>query len=402
LGYLPSLLTALGVKADSQILVFSRTSVQSSHISPTTHRAIYFNDDAALGYVQGGDVIELTGLDPQMGVLTYTLENVKSGSTRIGRQNDCLRCHQGPATLAVPGLLVSSVHPRIDSTEGHGSAFITDQRTPLEERWGGWYVAGSTDSQSHLGNNIGLADPLHPDVAQKGAQNSISLVDFFDTKTYLASTSDIVALMTLEHQSRMTNLLTRVGWDARIAITGRKPPDVILKEMTPEIAEMISYMLFADEAPIQENIVGTSTFAKTFAQRDPRDPQGRSLRDFDLQTHLFGYRLSYMVYSAAFEGLPSLVRDQVYRRLFEILSGQDHSPKFARFSRAERAAIVAIVLATKQNLPLIWRSSAVHWSIVSIPSGFLFRNRFVPLYFPILPSCSIQGGFARVLRIYAE
>jgi len=261
----------------------------------------------------------------------------------------------------VPGLIVSSVHLRSDDpTEGHGSAFVTDQRAPLKERWGGWFVTGTTGSQSHLGNNVALADPLHPgDTSQRGAQNITSLRDFFDTSRYLAGTSDIVALMTLEHQCRMANLITRVGWDARIAIARKKPPDAILKQLEAEMEELVSYMLFADEAPIQEPIAGVSTYAKTFAQRGPRDPQGRSLRDFDLRTRLFRYRLSYMIYNPAFDGLPNVVREQVYLRLYAILNGKDQSPKFAGLSRDERAAILAIVLATKRNLPLSWRSSAV-------------------------------------------
>ena len=359
LGYLPSLLAALDVKVDSQILVFSRTSAQSSHISPAAPRAIYFNDEVAIGYVQGGELIELTGLDPELGVVTYTLDNAKSVSPRIGRQEDCLRCHQGPATLAVPGLMVSSVHPRSDDpTEGHGSAFVTDQRIPLKERWGGWYVTGTTGSQSHLGNNVALADPLHPgDANLSASQNVTSLDAFFDTSRYLTGTSDIVALMTLEHQCRMANLITRVGWDARIAIREKKSPDAIVKELAPEIEEMISYMLFAGEASIQEPVAGVSTFAKTFPDRGPRDSHGRSLRDFDLHTRLFRYPLSYMIYSPAFNGLPGVVRARIYERLYSILTGQDPDPKFSRLSPDERGAIVAILRATKSDLPAFWRSS---------------------------------------------
>ena len=43
-------------------------------------------------------------------------------------------------------------------------------------------------------------------------------VGHFDTAAYLTPHSDIVALMALEHQSHMTNLLTRVGWETRLAV----------------------------------------------------------------------------------------------------------------------------------------------------------------------------------------
>jgi len=334
-GYLPSVLKQLGVNIDSQMLVFSRTSIQTERISPRTPRAIYFNDEVAVGYVQRGEVLELTALDPKQGVVMYSLDAVKTDQPRFSRRDDCLRCHQGPVTLAVPGLLVSSVQPRSDKREGHAGASMTDHRIPFDARWGGWYVTGTHGSQVHLGNNIALANPSQPGVRSlEGTQNVTSLAEMLDTSKYLAPTSDLVALMTLEHQVRMTNLMTRIGWDARVAAQEKKAavPDW-------EIDELVKYMLFADEAPLREPVKGVSTFTKTFAERGPRDHQGRSLRDFDLKTRLFRYRLSYMIYSAAFDNMPVSVRDRIYRRLYDGLAEDD------------RVAILAILRDTKQNLP---------------------------------------------------
>jgi hypothetical protein len=352
-GYLPALLKQLDVPVDSQVLVFSKGSIQAEHISPRTPRAIYFNDDVAVGYVQNGDSLELTGLDPVRGVYLYTLDTPKAAKIEFGRRSDCLRCHQGPPTLAVPGLMVSSVHPRTDAREGHGSSFITDDRVPIAERWGGWYVTGNTGAQTHYGNNIGLVDPLHPGEASpnEATQNQTSLAAFLDTSRYLAPTSDVVALMTLEHQTRMTNLLVRIGWDARIAIYDKKWDDA---QMNSEIEQMVTYMLFADEAPLKAPVTGASTFTKTFAARGPRDRQGRSLRDFDLKTRLFRYPLSYMIYSAAFDNLPDKARDLVYQRLYEVLSGKDQSKPFARLSAEDRAAVLEIVRQTKPNVSANW------------------------------------------------
>jgi hypothetical protein len=220
-GYLPAVLKQLNINIDSQALVFSRTSIQTSHISPRTPRAIYFNDDTAVGFVQGGDVLELSAIDPKQGAVFYSLDTEKADRPEFARRDDCLRCHQGAPTMGIPGILVSSVHPSTDAEarESHGSAFITDGRTSFEERWGGWYVTGTHGSQVHLGNNPQLTDPLNPGRAMKeGTQNVTSLEDRFNTSRYLAPSSDIVALMTLEHQTRMTNLMTRIGWDARIAL----------------------------------------------------------------------------------------------------------------------------------------------------------------------------------------
>src|SRR4051794_38450991 len=44
-GYLPALLKYFGIPKSSQMLVFSKTSVQRAFITPATPRALYFNDD---------------------------------------------------------------------------------------------------------------------------------------------------------------------------------------------------------------------------------------------------------------------------------------------------------------------------------------------------------------------
>jgi hypothetical protein len=352
-GYLPAVLKQLDINIDSQVLVFSKTSIQTSRISPRTPRAIYFNDDVAVGFVQNGDVLELSSLDPKQGVVLYTLDTGKTDRPEFTRRDDCLRCHQGAQTLGVPGILVSSLHPRTgDAREAHGSAFLTDHRSAFNERWGGWYVTGTHGAQYHLGNNVGLVDPIQPGgPVREGTQNVTSLAELFNTSKYLAPASDIVALMTLEHQTRMTNLITRIGWDTRIALYDGKKDDPTRKGLYSEIEELVDYMLFVDEAPLREPVAGVSTFTKTFAARGPRDKQGRSLRDFDLQKRLFRYPLSYMIYSAAFDGMPDLARERVYQRLYEVLTGKDRSATFTHLSADDRGAMLEILRQTKPKLP---------------------------------------------------
>jgi len=340
-GYVASILKALDIATDSQVLVFSKTSIQNTHINPRTPRAIYFNDTVAVGFVQNGEEVELSSLDPKQGIIFYTLDAPKSDKPEFSRRDDCLRCHQGAPTLGIPGLLVSSIHPRSDQLRDmHGAAFVTDHRIPFGDRWGGWYVTGTHGSQTHLGNNIALVDPVQS--GPRGGpetQNVTSLAGMFDTSKYLAQTSDIPALMTLEHQTRMTNLMIRLGWDGRI---NGKIDD-------SEIDELVNYMLFNNEASLRAPVAGISTFTKTFAERGPRDHQGRSLREFDLKTRLFRYRLSYMIYSPAFDGMPDLVRDRVYRRLYDLLTAKDQSE--------DRRAALQIVRATKANLPAYWTAA---------------------------------------------
>ena len=355
LGYLPSVLKELGVSADSQVLVFSKTSIQTDRIGPRTPRAIYFNDNVSVGFVQNSDLLEIAALDPTQGVKFYVLENSSPANIRAQAATVC-DATRARSPLAFPDCLVSSVRPVSGEPRApHGGAFMTDQRTPFNQRWGGWYVTGTHGRQIHQGNNVNLVDPLHPGgPITEGTQNVTSLAGRFDTTRYLAPTSDIVALMTLEHQTRMTNLMIRIGWDARIALHDRKMDGATQALINSEIEQMVTYMLFADEEPLAAPVQGVSTFTQTFPQRGPRDHQGRGLRDFDLKTRLFRYPLSYMIYSAAFDGMPQIVRERVYQRLFDILTGKDQSPAFARRSAEDRAAILEIVRETKRDLPVYW------------------------------------------------
>ena len=357
-GWLPSLLKNLDVNVDSQALVFSKTSFQASKIGPRVPRAIFFNDQVTVGSVQNGDVWELASLDPKQGFIFYTLDIHKTDQPRFDRRDVCLQCHQGPATVGVPGIMIASVYPDASGMPAFNFGMpVTDHRTPFQDRWGGWYVTGTHGGMHHKGNAV-ARDRSKPDVLEtQGTQNLTTLGRKFDDGMYLSRLSDIVALMTLEHQTRMTNLIDRLGWETRIAQADGKMGDETTRlRIDSDIEAMVTYMLFADEATLYDPIEGVSTFTKTFAARGPRDSQGRSLRDFDLQKRLFKYPLSYMVYSEAFDNLPETARDRVYQRLFDVLAGKDSNPKFARLSQDDRHNIIAILRETKKNLPAYWRT----------------------------------------------
>ncbi len=102
-GYLPALLDYFHINPDTQALVFSKSSFQAAKISPRNPRAIYFNDEVAVGYVRGSDGMEIAAVDPVRGVLFYAFDLSKDGKPRVSRQEACLHCHQGPSTLGVPG-----------------------------------------------------------------------------------------------------------------------------------------------------------------------------------------------------------------------------------------------------------------------------------------------------------
>ncbi len=360
LGYLPALLKALNISVDSQVLVFSKTSFQSPKIGPRDPRALFFNDEVAVGSVQGSDVLELAALDPVLGVTFYTMENHKAAKPEFDRRDVCLQCHQGINTAGVPGVLVSSVYPGGDGMPAfRGAQKGTDGRSKMEERWGGWYVTGTHGDQRHIGNAV-AHDPAAPtDLEVFGTQNLLSLDKKVNLNrpTYLAKTSDIVALMTLEHQTRMTNLMTRVGWEARIAMSEGKNP-LENEAVKTDLEEMVGYMLFADEALLHAPVKGVSTFTETFEKRGIRDSKGRSLKDFDLNTRLFKYPVSYMIYTEAFDKLPEPVKGQVYQRIHDVLTGRDANPKFTQLKAENRQAALGILRETKKDLPAYYREAA--------------------------------------------
>lgn len=350
-GYLKSLLEHLRVPVSSQSLVFSKTSLQVKYISPRSPRAIYFNDDVYVGFVQGG-VLEISAVDPLLGANFYVLDQHETDSPRIARQTfDCLQCHSSALTRDVPGHMIRSVPTGPD---GHlatgGESYLTDHNSPLKERWGGWYVTGEHGAQRHLGNLfVRQADQPASLNLEPGA-NVTDLRAWVETSAYLSPHSDLVALMVLEHQANMHNRLARASFLARVELldpdSGEGTP--ARKRRLREMAEpVVRHLLFADEIKLVDRIAGTSGFAKEFAARGPCDSQGRSLREFDLGSRMFKYPCSYLIYSEAFEQLPSPLKQEVIRQLGNVLTGKDQGDAFKHLSTADRTAILEILRDTK-------------------------------------------------------
>ena len=349
-GYLRGLLAALDVPIESQIVVFSGTSLQSRIINAKNPRTIFFNDSTAVAWMSGG-LIEVASLDARQGAIFYLLPQQPTTPLRqLARDTRCLQCHYSTATLGVPGFLVRSIpsSPNGMIMPWLGN-YTTDHRSPLPERWGGWYVTGR--GGRHLGN-APIADRTLQDVQIDGSNlNLTSLADRFDTRSYLSPHSDIVALLVFDHQVRMMNLLIKLGWEARIL--EHDGPNAAALNAT--VNELVDYMLFVDEAPI-EGVRGTSGFAERFSAQGPQDGKGRSLRNLDLGRRLFRYPCSYMIYSDAFAALPDSARNAVYARLWDVLSGKVSAPRYAKMATADRQAIVEILRDTKKDLPSVFNA----------------------------------------------
>src|SRR5688572_13934517 len=160
-GYLPGVLDALKIPRSSQGLVFSKTSLQLLLISPDTPRALYFNDDVYIGAVQGGPIMEVAAVDPKLGAVFYTLSQKEEEKPRFEREFfACLFCHDSAATAGVPGFTMLSVLPDNEGVaiRAAGTVAMSD-RTPFNERWGGWYVTGTHGDQRHWGNLTSTQKP---------------------------------------------------------------------------------------------------------------------------------------------------------------------------------------------------------------------------------------------------
>ncbi|MBX9579406.1 MAG: hypothetical protein K2X87_03785 [Gemmataceae bacterium] len=367
-GYLKAVLKAFAVPESSQVLVFSKTSLQRSRIGPKTPRAIYFCDDLTVGYCRGGDVIEVTAADPNLGTVFYTLEQDPAEPLRFARQTEsCLICHGSSRNQGFPGHLVRSVAAdrRGELVLSRGSKSV-DHSTPFEDRWGGWYVTGTSGKQTHQGNQIVGGWSWADADNQPPGENVTDLKPYFTTANYPTPHSDLVALMVLEHQGEAQNRLTRANFltgqalheQAELNKAFGDPPGTRGETTTKRIQwacePVVQYLLFCDEVKLTEPVAGTSTFAQEFAARGPFDFRNRSLREFDLKTRMFRYPLSYLIYSRQFDGLPPEAKERIYLRLWEVLTSKDRSKEFEQLSADDRWAVREILRQTKPGLPAYW------------------------------------------------
>lgn len=367
-GYLVALLEYLKVPSSSQTLVFSKTSLQRPRISPRRPRALYFNDDIYVGWVQNGDVLELSAVDPHLGAIFYTLDQHNRQVATIRRQDDnCLICHASTHTNRVPGHIMRSVFvDRAGSPRLSSGTFRTKDSSPLKDRWGGWYVTGTHDEQRHMGNSItrGVRGP--EDLDREAGANVTDLREWIDTDPYLTPHSDLVALMVLGHQAFVHNQLTSANYSGRFAAhdaavmnDALDRPDDYESDSTERryaaaAEKLVQALLMVGEHRLSYEVRGTSDFTAEFHALGPFDKRGRSLRELDLKRRLFRYPCSFLVYSEAFEGLPLRLKSVIYRRLFEVLTSEDRSEAFDHLSPLDRQDIFEILRDTKKGLPDYW------------------------------------------------
>jgi hypothetical protein len=349
-GYLLPVLDALHIGVDSQILVFSKTGVQGAYTSPRNPRALYFDRSVIVGYVSGAPVLEVAAHDPQQGVVFYMVDQRAEKPSFI-RGRSCLSCHVSASTLDVPGLIVRSnvvaddgnVIPQMGSND-------VDHRTSHPERWGGYYVtadlpAGTYNQRGHLGNITFSGHEVTSNLVFVEWLNSAP-----ETRGYPSESSDIVTLLVFDHQMHAINLLTKLNWQARVVASDGVAPllDGAVRQLVNDLGD---YLLFAGEAPLPVALTPQPAFAHRFEAAVPKDRRGRSFGELELRRRLLRYPCSYMVYSEAFDALPADIRQAVYHRMLDVLTGGDRRKDFAQLSADDRRAIVEILKETKSDFP---------------------------------------------------
>ena len=369
-----TILKALGVSEASQVLVFSKTSLQKDRISPATPRALWFSDECYVGWVPGG-LVEFTGIDPHLGPIFYSLnpDRPDRATPRLDRAENCMNCHGGSMTNNVPGVFARSVFTDSDgSLLLQAGTSLIDHTSPFESRWGGWYVTGRHGSARHMGNVTATQKDGDITLDKEKGANVTSLQPCFDTSRYLRPDSDIVALMVFEHQAAMHSRLTEASYDMRSAIMRQKALRRELDE--PETDEFVGStkvvadshaekilrcLLFAEEAPMPDGgIDGGPDFQAAFRADRRSTPDGKSLKDFQLLNRLFKYRCSHLIYSRQWDALPDRFRDLLYSRLHVILTASTPVKGYEHLGERERADILAILRATKPGLPPAWQGTA--------------------------------------------
>ena len=360
------LLRELGLNKDTQVLVFSRTSLQRREVSYSNPRALYFNESVYLGWMPNGR-IEIASFDPELGPIFYFQRELDDASSPLfARTRSCLGCHAGDATNFLPGSLGRSVYP---DKSGRSLRSIDDYRRsghhiPLHDRYGGWFVSGNHGAMRHMGNAIASREGGKITIDREQFANLEKLDRFFSTEAYPAPGSDIAALLVFDHQVTMHHRLVEAAYRARQSLFDSKldPKETDVSKLskgrsTDEFLEgrdkVVDYLLFRDETPIPK-VSCDPAFRRAFSANRIADRRKRSLKDLRLDGRIFENRCSYMIYSPTFDQFPPMLKGAIYARIHEILTSPKPVEGFDYLGKEEKRRILEILDETKEDLPPGW------------------------------------------------
>ena len=288
-GYLPSILDALHLRSESQLLIFSKTSVQSRFVNPRNPRALYFNDAVTVGYIPGADYLEFAAADPEQGVVFYTLDQRRAAQPTIERRDFCplLPLRQRDARRARPARPQCRRHDQ----RSHRAA-------PRELRLG-----SSQPVRRAVGRPLRHRPPRRHDPSRQRDLREQRRCELGhhrrdDERAVGERSIRRRPLRVAPQRHRRAPRLRSPDADdepadahrlgrARRAL--RRPARMQPRSSPAAAAEVVDYLLFVDETPLPEKITGTSGFAQKFSADGPADRKGRSLRQLDLSTRLLTY-----------------------------------------------------------------------------------------------------------------
>jgi hypothetical protein len=359
------LLKELDIPVESQVLVFTKTSLQRRVVNPASPRALYFNEDVYLGWMPNGR-IEIASMDPKLGGVFYFQRPLDDQEQPIFyREESCLGCHAGSATNFLPGLLARSV---FSDRKGRSLKSVNTferigHQVPFEKRWGGWLVSGKVGSAKHMGNALASVEGRKPKLLPAKQPS-----EFFDPDLHLRPDSDVLAMLLHDHQISMHHWMmeahyrVRQGFfDAKVEDESRASLEAIESEDREDLERcldrLMRYLLFADEAPMgEETWKDGGDYRKVFLTNRKQTSDGRSLKDLRMRERIFEYRCSYMIYSNAFAALPLSLREEVYHRLHHILT--NGADDFGHLGQEEREGILSILTETLPEAAAFWSREA--------------------------------------------
>lgn len=350
-GDLSALLKVLEISESSQLLVFARNARQGHQISPDNPRAIYFNDEVSVAWTPGSNNYEISGLDPRRGPVFYLasvaeLHRYATGKNALGtndtgtdtperrhraplfqRTESCLACHVAETTRHVPGYLLRSMFTNPEGKPESGLPLV-DHTTPYDQRWGGWYVSGEQLPPRHRGN-------LTTAAARQIYETGLTAVPLATgqmsqaTMRHLQSTSDVVALLVHDHQTRFQTLLTRLRYEHEL----ERPLDTL--------PDFVRTLVLWDESPLPQPVAGREDYRAWFESAGPAD--FRPLRQLDLRTRLLRQPLSWLVSTPQFQQLPAPLRQAIHVAALRLVTAASDPP--ATWSADDRR------LLTEELLP---------------------------------------------------
>ncbi|MCM8533305.1 MAG: hypothetical protein NE330_19205 [Lentisphaeraceae bacterium] len=358
-GYLRGVLKALNIPVSTQTLVFSKTSLHRKLINPSKPRALYYNDNSYVGWVDGAKVLEIAVADKNLGAVFYILDQKKNAKPAFERDDTCLSCHASGRTGNEPGFFIRSIFP---DKNGEPIARAGEDRvnhtTPFDLRWGGWYVTGENISEKHRGNAWVKEEGKYV-LDPTPAVTTNDLSEYFDPDNYPTKTSDVEALMALEHQVEMHNILIQTKFRSVHALhnervinkalgeTGRR--DLTKRILNNAANEIIDYMLFVEEVSLGKiSFKGTSSFKEDFGKDKPKSSTGRSLYEFDFEKRISKLPCSWLIYGDAFTGLPEELKTLVLQKLKNLLLASELPDQFIHL-RQHQQVIHKILMETHKD-----------------------------------------------------